>query len=107
MGCGFCYIGYFHSLLFYRISHQQMADQHQKRRHFYITPAGDNHRGNRSDPGSCSAHLPNSHHRHSYSVIAVVGLFLLWKYEVETIWLILAGVIISLAKFYLFEAKVL
>lgn len=35
-------------------------------------------------------------------VIAVVGLFLLWKYEVETIWLILAGVIISLAKFYLF-----
>jgi hypothetical protein len=37
----------------------------------------------------------------------VVGLFLLWKYEVETIWLILAGVIISLAKFYLFEAKVL
>jgi chromate transporter len=35
-------------------------------------------------------------------VIAVVGLILLWKYEVETIWLILAGVIISLAKFYLF-----
>ncbi|NMB62012.1 MAG: chromate efflux transporter [Chloroflexi bacterium] len=34
--------------------------------------------------------------------IAVVGLFLLWKYEVETIWLILAGVIISLVKFYLF-----
>ena len=35
-------------------------------------------------------------------VIALVGLIFLWKYEVETIWLILAGVAISLIKFYLF-----
>jgi len=35
-------------------------------------------------------------------VVSAVGLFLLWKYEVETIWLILAGVLISLIKFYLF-----
>lgn len=35
-------------------------------------------------------------------VIALVGLVFLWKYEVETIWLILAGVAISLIKFYLF-----
>lgn len=35
-------------------------------------------------------------------LIAGVGLLLLWKFEIETIWLILAGVAISLIKFYLF-----
>jgi len=35
-------------------------------------------------------------------LIALIGLFLLWKYKIETVWLILAGIVISLIKFYLF-----
>ncbi|HAF62412.1 MAG TPA: chromate transporter [Anaerolineaceae bacterium] len=35
-------------------------------------------------------------------VITLVGLVLLWKYKVETVWLILGGVAISLIKFYVF-----
>jgi len=35
-------------------------------------------------------------------LIAIVGLLLLWRYKVETIWLIIGGIAISLIKFYLF-----
>lgn len=35
-------------------------------------------------------------------IIALVGLFLLLKYKTETVYLILAGIAISLIKFYLF-----
>lgn len=35
-------------------------------------------------------------------LIALVGLFLLWKYKTETIYLIIGGIAISLIKFYLF-----
>ena len=34
--------------------------------------------------------------------IALVGLFLLWRYKVETIWLIIGGIIISVVKFNFF-----
>jgi chromate transporter len=36
------------------------------------------------------------------AIIAVTGLFLLWRYKVETIYLVLAGIAISLIKFYVF-----
>jgi chromate transporter len=35
-------------------------------------------------------------------IIAFVGLILLWRYKVETVYLVLAGIAISLMKFYLF-----
>ena len=35
-------------------------------------------------------------------LIGLFGLVLLWKFKIETIWLILAGVAISLIKFYVF-----